>query len=168
MSPIRNRASLWAATGVLTAGLAAGGVAQAVSSPSPSPSGGKPSATADAKPDGKGQGKHKGKGHGIAGAAGNVLHGDLVVRTKEGTRTIAVQRGSVVSASPTSIEVRSIDGFTATYAVNADTKVRKGRQAGSLTAGEQVTVVATRSGSTLTATKVLARPAKTEQPQSSE
>lgn len=157
--PIRTRAALWTATGVLTAGLAAGGVAQAVSSPSPNPTAGKPAATADAKHNGK-----HAKGHGLD-KLGKVLHGDLVVRTKDGNRTIALQRGSVVSVNGTSLQVRSTDGFTATYVVNGDTKIRKGTSAGSLATGDQVTVVATRSGSALTATKVAAHQPKTDKPQ---
>lgn len=164
-STFRNRAALWTAAGVLGAGLTAGGVADAVATPSPSPGApgaGKPAAGAKA-----GHAKHQGKGQRLERVAAHVLHGDVVVRAKEGYRTVALQRGTVVSASPTSLQLRSADGFTATYAVNADTFIRKGHKSGQsseLAAGDSVMVLATRSGSTLTATKVLAHQAKTEKP----
>lgn len=161
-STFRNRAALWTAAGVLGAGLTAGGVANAVATPSPSPGAGKPAAGAKA-----GHAKHQGKGQRLERVAAHVLHGDVVVRAKEGYRTVALQRGIVVSASPTSLQLRSADGFTATYAVNADTFIRKGHKSGQsseLAAGDSVMVLATRSGSTLTATKVLAHQAKAEKP----
>ncbi len=160
-SPMRTRVALWTAAGVLGTGLAAGGVAQAVSSPSP----GADKVAAGAK---AGHAKAHGKGQRLERMAGNVLHGDVVVRIKDGYRTVALQRGSVVSVSTTALQLRSVDGFTATYAVNGDTWIRKGHKGGqssSLATGDQVTVVATRSGDTLTATKVLAHPEKPEKPE---
>lgn len=161
-SMFRNRAALWTAAGVLGAGLTAGGVAQAVSTPSPSPSAGK--ATAGAK---AGHAKHRGKGQRLDRFARHVLHGDVVVQAKDGYRTVVLQHGTVVSVSPTSLQLRSPDGFTATYVVNADTFIRKGHKSGqssALAAGDSVLVHAARSGSTLTATRVLAHQAKAEKP----
>lgn len=166
-SSFRNRAALWTAAGVLGTGLAAGGVAQAVTSPSPSPGPGTAAAGAKAG-HAKQHAKHHGKGQRLEPFAAHVLHGDVVVRAKDGGyRTVALQRGTVVSVSPTSLQLRSADGFTATYAVNADTFIRKGHKSGQsseLAAGDSVMVLATRSGSTLTATKVLAHQAKAEKP----
>ncbi len=167
--PLRTRAALWTAVGVLGAGLTIGGVAQAVSTPSPSPDGTTSAPAAKSAKSAK-SAKHHDKGQRLERMAGNVLHGDVVVRTKDGYRTVALQRGSVVSVSPTSLQLRSVDGFAATYAVNGETQVRKSHKAGqpsSLATGDQVTVVATRSGSTLTATKVLVHPAKAEKPTAS-
>lgn len=162
-SMFRNRAALWTAAGVLGAGLTAGGVAQAVSTPSPSPSAGKAAAGAKA-----GHAKHHHrKGQALDRFARHVLHGDVVVRAKDGYRTVVLQHGTVVSVSPTSLQLRSPDGFTATYAVNADTFIRKGHKSGqssALAAGDSVLVLAARSGSTLTATRVLAHQAKAEKP----
>lgn len=42
----------------------------------------------------------------------NVLHGEAVVQTKEGTRTIVVQRGTVTALTDTTLTVKSTDGFT--------------------------------------------------------
>ncbi|HWE88466.1 MAG TPA: hypothetical protein VG317_03255 [Pseudonocardiaceae bacterium] len=72
-------------------------------------------------------------------------HGTFTVWTKSGDRTVTAQRGQVTAVSPTSITVRSKDGFTDTYTVNGSTKVRKQKQAsaiGDVATGDQVTLVA--------------------------
>lgn len=53
----------------------------------------------------------------------NVLHGEVVVQTKEGTRTVAVQRGEVTEISDSSVTVKSTDGYTATWKYAADLRV---------------------------------------------
>jgi len=45
----------------------------------------------------------------------NVLHGEVVVQTKDGPQTVAVQRGTVTAIDDRSITVKSADGFTATW-----------------------------------------------------
>ncbi|MEU5720861.1 hypothetical protein [Micromonospora sp. NPDC047738] len=46
----------------------------------------------------------------------NTLHGEVVVRTKDGgTKTIAVQRGQVTAIDERSMTVKSTDGFTMTW-----------------------------------------------------
>jgi hypothetical protein len=45
----------------------------------------------------------------------NVLHGETVVQTKNGTVTIAVQRGTVTAVTATSVTVKSTDGVTQTW-----------------------------------------------------
>lgn len=162
----RTRAALWTAAGVLGAGLAAGGVAEAVSTPTPAPGAGQAAPGAKAAKAAKAA-KHKHHGQRLERIAGRVVHGDVVVKTKDGYRTVVMQRGTVVSVSATSLQLRSADGFTATYALGADTWVRKGHKNGSNSspaAGDIATVLASRSGSTLTATKVLAHPAKAAKP----
>lgn len=155
----RTRATLWTAAGVLGAGLAAGGVAEAVSTPTPSPSAGQ-AAGHGAK---AAKGKHADHRLKVSRIAGRVVHGDVVVATKDGYRTVVMQRGTVVSVSASSLQLRSADGFTATYALTAETRIRKGHkngQTGALAAGDAVTVLANRSGSTLTATRVMSHQAK--------
>lgn len=51
-------------------------------------------------------------------------HGEVTVQTRAGDRTLDLQRGTVTAVSPTSISVRSHDGFTAAYDVTAKTRVR--------------------------------------------
>jgi hypothetical protein len=53
----------------------------------------------------------------------NILHGDVVVQTKDGTKTVAVQRGEVTEISESSITVKSSDGYTATWSFASDLHV---------------------------------------------
>jgi hypothetical protein len=45
----------------------------------------------------------------------NTLHGEVVVQTKEGTKTLLVQRGEVTAIDDTTITVKSADGYTQTW-----------------------------------------------------
>jgi len=45
----------------------------------------------------------------------NLLHGEAVVQTDQGTRTVVVQRGTVTAINDTSITVKSADGFELTW-----------------------------------------------------
>lgn len=45
----------------------------------------------------------------------NTLHGEIVVQTETGTRTIAVQRGTVTQIDGDSMTVKSTDGFTMSW-----------------------------------------------------
>jgi hypothetical protein len=157
--------------GALGAGTAAGiGVASAVSDPSPS-STSSPSTTAPSEP-GKGpgntdktpghhRGDHRGfpRAHGLLGD--RIEHGELTVKGKDGKPVVwVVQHGTVTAASATSVTVKSEDGFTQTYAVNSDTKVRIGRDqkaATDLKPGTEVSVGGQKSGSTVTAKQVFSR-----------
>jgi len=91
-------------------------------------------------------------------------HGELTVATKTGTQVIDVQRGQIVAVDPQSVTVKSKDGFTATYVINGNTKVRVDKQAssiGNVHDGDRVVVAALKSGSTDTARTVVdAGPAK--------
>jgi hypothetical protein len=67
---------------------------------------------------------------------------------KHGTVTVLVQRGEITALSPTSISLRSKDGYSHTYVVTDRTKVREqGQPAGydDLKVGEQAMVVALHS-----------------------
>lgn len=112
--PLRIRKALLA--GVVALALTGTGVAiawSATDSPSPSPS---PSETASGKQDRK-QDKAQRPQH---------LHSESVVKKADGTfETILSQQGTVDAVSPTSVTVKSEDGFTQSYAVNADTKIIK-------------------------------------------
>jgi hypothetical protein len=68
-------------------------------------------------------------------------------------------RGEVTAVSATSITLKAEDGFTATYAITADTKVR-GKGAGKIAdvkVGDRGGAVGTKSGTTLTARAILIR-----------
>lgn len=45
----------------------------------------------------------------------NTLHGEVVVKTRGGTKTVVVQRGTVTAITATTVTVKSIDGFTLTW-----------------------------------------------------
>jgi hypothetical protein len=142
--------------GVSTVALAGGigaGLAYADPTPTPTPT---PTATASPKPSDKAKtraeaGKHRGL---LAGA----LHGEVTLAGKE-HRVVVFQRGPVEKVSGTELTVKSADGFSATYLIGAETKVRKNREAitpGDLHAGDRIYVVAARDGSTLKALRVRA------------
>ena len=102
---------------------------------------------------------------GLRALGGRVLHGQLTLRTKDGTRTVDVQMGTVTAASATSLTVRSPDWFTLTWTIGSSTLVRAGTTrstASALAVGQTVRVlgpVATSSGGAPTARIVRIRPA---------
>jgi hypothetical protein len=55
--------------------------------------------------------------HKHRGLLARAEHGQVTVRVKTGTELIDLQRGLVIAVSPTSITVKSQDGFTGTYVV---------------------------------------------------
>lgn len=100
-------------------------------------------------------------GPGGPGAAapllGAVSHGEFVLDSSANGRVIDVQRGEVVAVTPTSLTVRSTDGFTATYRLEAGVRIDKdGGQTtvSSLAAGDDGMVVADRDAGGLVATTV--------------
>ena len=132
-----------------------GGVAFATSgSGSPAPASTLTAATTPTSGSTPADGPAKRKHHGLLDRA---EHGQVTVRAKTGTQVIDLQRGLVTAVSPTSITVKSADGFTATYVVDSTTKVRKTKQAsaiGNVADGDNVVVAAVQSGSTGTAKRI--------------
>jgi len=130
------------------------GIAVAQSSNSPSPATPAPSSAAPA-PHGM---RH---GHGAQGWRGRlparIEHGEATVSTDHGYQVIDIQRGIVNSAGSGQLAVRSADGFTATYVVDNSTKIRKNSKAidiSQVAANDRVTILATKIGSTITATRI--------------
>ena len=71
------------------------------------------------------------------------LHGEFTVRKPDGSgfQTWAVQTGEVTAVSPSSITVKSEDGFSRTYGVDENTVVNSGRDGiGSVKAGDTVRI----------------------------
>jgi hypothetical protein len=127
-----------------------GGVAFAGSSGSPTPNT-LTAATTSTTPAG---GTNTPAKHKHRGPLARAEHGSVTVRTKTGTEVIDLQRGQVTAVSPTSISVRSQDGFSATYVVTSTTKVRKTGQPsaiGNVADGDNVVIEAVHSGTTDTA-----------------
>lgn len=76
---------------------------------------------------------------------GAVEHGELVVKAKDGTRTISVQRGTVTENADGTLTVTSEDTTAWSYVLDAKTHVRKdGEKAGvaDLAKGDEVRVFA--------------------------
>ncbi len=78
---------------------------------------------------------------------GAVQHGEFTMTGSDGRPVIMlVQRGEVTRASATSVTVRSTDNFSATYAVNNETRLPVD-SAADLRAGDRVVVLARKQGS---------------------
>ncbi len=76
--------------------------------------------------------------------AERALHGQFTVERKGVPVVIDAQRGNVTAVSPSSITVRSKDGFTTSYVLTAHTRIRSGGKHATVTAlagGERVAVV---------------------------
>jgi hypothetical protein len=111
----------------------------------------------DSHSDGSG---HNGAPPGLGGPSGpggpsenqRTLHGESVVSDgKGGFRTELTQTGSITAASDASVTVRSDDGYSRTYVLDANTR----RPHQPLQSGQQVTVRATDANGTADATAVL-------------
>ena len=169
MSGVRRRVlrvAGWTVAGVLAVATAAG-VGMAFAGPSgtvqtagegafaaPTPTGSPP-----ARPDWPDrQGKPGWFPHGrLGGPLGRgMLHGEFVVKDQDGKiTTMVTQHGTVTAVAANSVSLRSEDGFTGTYAVGSDTRVRIGGGPAAISGvktGNEAWVVATKSGSTSTAT----------------
>jgi hypothetical protein len=87
----------------------------------------------------------------------DLLHGEVVlVKEGGGTQTVLVQKGTVTEVSATGVTVRSTDGFTTSYTVNGDTKVRADSdEIGAVAKDEEVVVMAPKSGDGHTATVIV-------------
>ena len=139
-----------AAAGATGAALARGGGAQGEVSLSAS--------TSTPSPSGDPGERHRHKfgrpvpGH-MFGGPGGALHGEFVVPDGSGGyRTMLTQRGTATKVSDSSITVRSEDGFTATYAITATTRVGATRDGvGSIKDGADVVVMAEQKGDAATA-----------------
>ena len=85
-----------------------------------------------------------GMGHLFGGDIDGILHGEVVLsKDGGGTETVLVQKGAVTAVSTTEVTVKSTDGFTTTYTVNADTVVKADDE---VAKDEEVLVVAPKSG----------------------
>ena len=86
-----------------------------------------------------------------------ILHGQAVLaKPGGGYQTVAFQRGTVTAVSAGSITLKSTDGFTQSYAINGSTAVGAHRGGlSSVKAGDTASVIATVSGKTFTATRII-------------
>lgn len=137
------------------AALAASHSSPPTASPSAAAAAPAPSATPSGPP-GRGFRRFGAAGFGFGGGLFGALHGQLVVRKPGGGyQTVDVQNGQVTAVSSTSITLKSADGFTKTYTVTSSTLVDAQRDGiASVKLGNQAAVLATVSGSAVTATSI--------------
>ena len=155
-----NKVTKIIVAGVSSAALAGGiGAGLAYADPTPTPSASptasaSPSAspTTNANPEERKERKDR------KGLMARALHGEVTLAGKK-HRVVVFQRGPVDKISDSSLTVKSEDGFTASYALTPDTKVRKKKDdlaLSDLKVGDRVRVVATKDGSTVTANRIRA------------
>lgn len=128
-----------------------------------------PEATASAKPTGKpGHGGKDRPGHRKLykrlrfGFGQRALHGEVVVQTEKGTRTLVAQRGEVTAITATTVTVKSTDGYTLTWTFADKLNVFEHRtqlKAEDIKIGTQVGVAGYKDGDTPTA-RVIVVPKK--------
>ena len=90
--------------------------------------------------------------------ARHVEHGEVVVETKQGDKTVDVQRGQVTAIDDKSITVKSADGFTQTWVFGTPLRVIQNRdtiQPSAVTVGQEVGVAGIKNGTTVTANLVV-------------
>jgi hypothetical protein len=120
----------------------------------------------NAAPGGRfGRGHHGGpfgKFFGMGGfghfGRGGPLHGEFTIRKPDGSgfQTMAVQSGEVTAVSPSSITVKSEDGFSRTYSVDENTVVGSGRDGiGTVKTGDTVRVAGVVDGNQAKAAAIL-------------
>jgi hypothetical protein len=85
------------------------------------------------------------------------VHGQIVLaKPGGGYQTVDFQNGTVTKVDSTSITLKSADGFTHSYPITGSTLVTAGRDGiGSVASGNSAIVLATVSGSTATAAKII-------------
>lgn len=87
----------------------------------------------------------------IRGALGrHVEHGQVTVQTKDGDKTIVVQRGVITALTAIGMTVKSPDGFTMTWTFDSSMRVIENRstiQPSGVKAGETVGVAGLLNGS---------------------
>ena len=141
-----NKLAVWAATGIIGAGVAGGLTYAAVATPAAASSDLDSALGGALDASSPGADMHHGmRGMGRHGLLRHIEHGELSLQTRQGDRTVDLQRGVVSAVSPTSISVTSPDKFAGTYTVDSSTKVRTRSGLVSISAvhtGDQVFVVA--------------------------
>lgn len=140
----------------LTGGIGATLALADTPTPTPGPSAtSSPSASSSPSPSAStGQQAKRNKKHKTLEA--RALHGQVTLGGKK-HQVVEFQRGTVEKISASSVTVKSKDGFTATYVLTAQTKVRKEKKAATvsdLKTTDKIRIVAVHTGSTLTAKTV--------------
>jgi hypothetical protein len=104
--------------------------------------------------------KHKAarKSLGRAMLRKNTLHAEAAVKTKDGVKTVVVQRGAVTAIDDKTVSVKSTDGFTATWTFGSPIRVVERRdtvQPSAIKVGAEIGVAGTKDGATTTARRIV-------------
>jgi hypothetical protein len=67
---------------------------------------------------------HRGQRGPRPAIGGRAVHGDLIVRGKDGFANVAFDKGDIVRHSATSVTLKRADGVEVTKAINGDTKFK--------------------------------------------
>jgi hypothetical protein len=129
-------------------GVTAGGIAWAESSSPPGTTIAAPATAAFPRPHHH-QHAHGELGGRLHGLGRHLLHGEAVVQTGKGYVTVVFARGTVTAIDANSISVKSADGVTTTFAIDAKTKARSAGQAVAISTvhtGEKIGVFGTKTG----------------------
>jgi hypothetical protein len=84
----------------------------------------------------------------------NTLHGEVAIQTKDGVRTVVVQRGSVTAVTSTSVAVKSTDGFALTWTFGDKLRVVQDKKAvdkSALRTGAEIGIAGVKDGDSSTA-----------------
>ena len=87
-----------------------------------------------------------------------VLHGEVTVATREGTRTVVMAYGNLTALSKDAITVKSSDGVETSFKLDGDTRFgfrNEPAPSAELKAGEDAFVTGEKSGGTATARRVV-------------
>jgi hypothetical protein len=88
-------------------------------------------------------------GRRVAGVLQRVVHGDLVVRGKDGFQNVTYDRGKEDGVSDNTLTLTRPDGKKVSVKLTGDTKYRGVKDASQLQAGKQ-TIVVSKDGNALT------------------
>lgn len=142
---------------VIAAVIVGGGTAVAIAATAPTPSSTQQPTAGGVSGGGTGGNTGRGGEYPAAGAVTNALHGDFVVQTNTGGyATDRLQTGKVTRVSSTAISLTSPDGYASSYVVTTSTLINRGQtKITEVKTGDTVTVLATLSGKTATATTLI-------------
>jgi hypothetical protein len=90
----------------------------------------------------------------------NTLHAEAVVKTKDGVKTVAVQRGTVTAIDDKTVSVKSSDGYALTWTFGNPIRVVERRatvQPNAIKAGAEIGVAGTKEGNTTSARLIVIR-----------
>jgi hypothetical protein len=120
-----------------------------------------PAASPSAGPDGDRMGRGPRRHAARVLLHGNTLHGEAVVQTKDGTKTVLVQRGTITAITDTTVSLKSSDGFTLTWTFGDKLRVVDRRttvQPNALKAGDEIGVAGVKEGDKAIARLMVKKP----------